>query len=119
MRWPRRLEPLWWGLFAAGGTLAALLLPAHIFVNNIAAPLGWLGNAPIAFDSLASLVRAPLIKLYLLVLLVPTLYHAAHRLGPLPHELALPVPLQALRALAYLAATAAALACIVVVLLAP
>ncbi|MGH2399043.1 MAG: hypothetical protein ACRDF6_04290, partial [bacterium] len=42
----RTTEPLWWLLFAAGGTVAAFLLPAQVLLTGLAAPLGW---APDAF----------------------------------------------------------------------
>jgi len=38
----RRLEPLAWLLFSAGGVLAALALPVLVFLFGIAYPLGWL-----------------------------------------------------------------------------
>ena len=75
----RRLEPLWWVLFSVGGTLAAFLLPVHIFLNNIAAPLGWVSSDAIAYDTFLSLVQNPLVKLYLIVLLATTLFLAAQR----------------------------------------
>ena len=38
----RRLEPLAWLLFSAGGVLAALVLPVLVFLFGLAFPLGWL-----------------------------------------------------------------------------
>jgi len=37
-----KLTPLLWGLFSAGGTVAALLFPAHMFLTVAAYPYGWL-----------------------------------------------------------------------------
>ena len=28
-------DPIWWGLFSAGGTLAAFLLPVHVLVTGL------------------------------------------------------------------------------------
>ena len=38
----RRLEPLAWLLFSAGGVMAALILPVLVFLFGVAFPLGWL-----------------------------------------------------------------------------
>src|SRR5213594_4359959 len=66
------MEPFWWALFGAGGTVAALLVPIHLFLHGIAAPLGWVSINP-------SLFGHPLVKLYLFVLISLPLYHWAHR----------------------------------------
>jgi fumarate reductase subunit D len=69
--------PFLWALFSAGGTLAALLFPAHLFLTGLAFPLGWL-EAP-GYDFLLGLVRHPLTRLYLLALISLPLFHWAHR----------------------------------------
>src|SRR5438093_2117404 len=73
----RRITPLLWTLFSAGGTVAALLFPVHLFLIGIAFPLGWL-EAP-GYDSLLALVRHPLTRLYLFVFICFPLFHGAHR----------------------------------------
>ncbi len=74
----KRLTPLLWFLFSAGGTLAALFFPAHMFVTTIAVPVGWLETP--SHGSLLELVRHPLARLYLLVIISLSLVHGAHRL---------------------------------------
>jgi fumarate reductase subunit D len=73
----RSNEPFLWMLFSAGGVVAALLLPIHLFLFGLAFPLGWL-EAP-SYQSLLTLVRHPIAKLYLLVLCTLPLFHWAHR----------------------------------------
>jgi fumarate reductase subunit D len=71
-------EPLWWGLFAAGGMVAALFTPVHILVQNL---LGGAG-APVAtsdYERTRALAANPLVRLYLLVLTALPLFHWAHR----------------------------------------
>src|SRR5713101_5446498 len=72
-----RITPLLWLLFSAGGTVAALLFPVHLFLTGLAFPLGWL-EAP-AYDSMRTLVGHPLTRLYLFVLVSLPLFHWAHR----------------------------------------
>jgi fumarate reductase subunit D len=68
----KTMEPLWWGLFSAGGVVAAFLVPIHIILVGFAVPLGWTTDA-------GSLYRIWWVKLYLFVLIVLPLYHWAHR----------------------------------------
>ena len=82
-------EPIWWALFAAGGTVAAFLVPVHVFIYGIAGPLGWLPAAVTDFDSLEALARNPIVKLYLLVLISLPLFHWAHRFRFTLHDLGL------------------------------
>ncbi|MBI4300092.1 MAG: fumarate reductase subunit D [Chloroflexi bacterium] len=119
MRFLERLEPLLWALFSAGGTIAALLLPVHVFLNNIAMPLGWFRPDDYDYTHAARLLGHPLVKAYLAVFLVPTLFHAAHRIKLLPHELVLPPSPGIATPIAYLIAAALAIAAVVVIVLAP
>lgn len=119
MRFVEQMEPLWWGMFAAGGTIAALLLPVHVFLNNIAVPLGWFSSDAIGYTHLADLLSNPLVKAYLVIFMVPTLFHAAHRLKFLPHDLVLPVSPATVGAIGYLLAAGLSLGWIAVVILAP
>jgi fumarate reductase subunit D len=67
-------EPLWWGMFSAGGQLSALLMPITVLITGIALPLGW-----ISAHGLYDLIHHPLARLYLFVLIWLSLFHGAHR----------------------------------------
>jgi fumarate reductase subunit D len=71
-------EPFLWLLFSAGGVVAALAVPALLFLFGVAFPLGWLD--PPSFADLRGLMRNPLTRLVLLGLCALALVHAAHRL---------------------------------------
>jgi len=73
----RPLTPFLWVLFSAGGTIAALLFPVHVFLVGLAIPLGWL-EAP-TYTFLRNLVGHPLTRVYLFVLISLPLFHWAHR----------------------------------------
>jgi len=73
----RSNEPFLWLLFSAGGVVAAVLLPIHLFLFGLAFPLGWL-NRP-SYGRLIEILRHPLTRLYLLVLCSLPLFHWAHR----------------------------------------
>ena len=73
----KSLEPLLWTMFSAGGVVAALLVPVHLFVFGLAIPLGWI--SPPGHDHLLALLQHPLTRLYLFLLCMLGLFHAAHR----------------------------------------
>lgn len=73
----RRMEPLLWSLFSAGGVVAAFLIPAHLFLFGIAFPLGWL-QAP-GYEKMLALLRLPATRIYLFILCSLPLFHWAHR----------------------------------------
>ena len=68
----RMMEPFWWALFGAGGMLAAFLVPIHLVLHSIAAPLGWVSADTSVFGH-------PLVKLYFFGLISLPLFHWAHR----------------------------------------
>jgi fumarate reductase subunit D len=74
---PRPLTPILWSVFSAGGTIAALFFPVHLFLLGLAFPLGWL-RAP-RYETLYDLVGHPGTRLYLFVLISLPLFHWAHR----------------------------------------
>lgn len=108
-------EPLFWFLFGAGGVIAALLVPVQIAITGIAGPAGWLGGA-LDYQRILPLVRHPLTKLYLLVLISLPLFHWAHRFRFTLHDLGLHVNPRLLAAVLYgSAAIGSALAVLVVI----
>jgi fumarate reductase subunit D len=67
-------EPIWWSLFAAGGVVAALFLPATMFITGFAIPTGLIDE-----HKLFDLIHHPLTRLYLFVVIAFPLFHGAHR----------------------------------------
>ena len=63
-----------------GGVVAALLGPLHIFLNGLAVPLGLVPEEALGYDRMRGLLTNPLVKIYIFVLVVLPLYHAAHRI---------------------------------------
>ncbi len=54
--------------------MAALFVPVNLFLTGLAVPAGWIPE-----DELLSLIRHPLTRLYLFVLISLPLFHWAHR----------------------------------------
>lgn len=73
----RTIEPFLWALFAAGGMVAALLIPILLLLFGVLIPLGWIG--PPDHSHLFAVLRNPVTRLVLLALCVLGLFHWAHR----------------------------------------
>jgi fumarate reductase subunit D len=73
----RRVEPLVWLMFSAGGVLAAVFLPSLAFLFGLAFPLGWLDRPD--HEHLRAVVGHPLTLVVLLGIFVLMLVHSAHR----------------------------------------
>jgi fumarate reductase subunit D len=80
-------KPVVWSLFAAGGTLAALLAPVLVLLFLLAA----LGHAPslLGYAQLHAFAAHWLGKLFLLAVIALFLWHAAHRLRVTLHDVGL------------------------------
>lgn len=83
----RSHKPVVWGLFAAGGTLTAFILPVLILLSSLGAAFGLLPDEILEYDSLRLIVRHPLVKLFLFGTLFLTVWHAAHRMRITAHDL--------------------------------
>lgn len=73
-----KTEPFWWGLFAAGGGIAAMMAPAHILAQGVLGALG-LPVATARYGRARKLAGNPLVRLYLFALTVLPIFHFAHR----------------------------------------
>jgi fumarate reductase subunit D len=71
-------KPIFWSMFAAGGTLAAFLAPVLILLFLLVA----LGHAPslLSYDHLHAFAGHWFGKLFLVAVIALFLWHAAHRL---------------------------------------
>jgi fumarate reductase subunit D len=71
-------KPIFWSLFAAGGTLAAFLAPVLVLLFLMLA----LGHAPalLSYGSLHAFAASIFGKLFLCGVITLFLWHAAHRL---------------------------------------
>jgi fumarate reductase subunit D len=73
----RSNRPLGWLAFGTGGFLIAFLLPIQIFLYGIAIPLGLISDP--GYQSTLDLLRQPLTRIYLFVLIALAFFHAAYR----------------------------------------
>jgi fumarate reductase subunit D len=69
-----------WFMFANGGVVTALLVPVHVLIQGILGPLGVVSVVDQHYDTWIRVLGNPLIKLYLLVLILFAFFHFAHRI---------------------------------------
>lgn len=80
-------KPIFWSLFAAGGTLAAFLAPVLVLLFILVA----LGHAPalFSFERMHAFASSALGKIFLFGVIALFLWHAAHRLRVTLHDFGL------------------------------
>lgn len=76
-----------WVLFAAGGTLAAFLVPVLILFTSLAVPLGLLPAGALSYERVLYLFEQPFAKFATFAVLFLVVWHAAHRLRITAHDL--------------------------------
>ena len=82
----RSNKPILWLPFAAGGLVAALIIPVLMLITGVLMPLGIL---PLPYEKMAAFVHNPLGKLILFGTVALPAWHAAHRLRMTAHDLGL------------------------------
>ncbi|MCH8278041.1 MAG: fumarate reductase subunit D [Proteobacteria bacterium] len=80
-------KPIIWGLFAAGGTVAAFVVPVLILMTCLAVPLGLLSSDALSYEHLLDLMQQPFSKLVTFAMLFLVIWHAAHRIRITAHDL--------------------------------
>jgi len=80
-------KPVIWATFAAGGTVAAFIIPVLIFITCLAVPLGLLPAEALYYERVLDLLQHPLSKFITFAVLFPVVWHAAHRLRITAHDL--------------------------------
>lgn len=86
MNKPEHMTPLYWGLFAAGGTTAALLLVACIVIFGVLLPFGIIGDAATLRANVLGFVSHPIVYLLLAGVFFTFLWHALHRFFYVLHD---------------------------------
>ena len=77
-------EVVWWSLFAVGGVVAALLIPALIFITGLALPFAQEGQFPgvsqMKSGPIVNLAHTLLGRVVLFMAISLPLFHCVHRI---------------------------------------
>lgn len=83
----RSNEPIFWGLFGAGGMVTAIVIPVCILITGLLIPLGLLSSDTYSFARVAMLASHWLGALILWVIISLPMWHAMHRIYHGLHDL--------------------------------
>ena len=76
----RSHEPIFWGLFGAGGMLTAFVTPVMILVTGILIPLGLMNSEQFSYDKVNSFANTWYGAIIILILVALPLWHTLHRI---------------------------------------
>ena len=82
-RLKRSHKPIFWALFGAGGTLAALTGPALVYLTGIAGPLGLVD---LSFARVSRLLQDGFAKVAIFLVIGLFLFHGCHRMYHCLHD---------------------------------
>lgn len=82
----RSNKPILWLPFAAGGLVAAFIIPVLILITGVLLPLGIVS---LPYEKMAAFAHNPLGKLILFGAIALPVWHAGHRLRMTAHDLGL------------------------------
>uniref|UniRef100_UPI0030C750FF fumarate reductase subunit FrdD n=1 Tax=Vibrio sp. 10N TaxID=3058938 RepID=UPI0030C750FF len=80
-------EPVWWGLFGAGGTWFAMITPVTVLVLGILVPMGIISPEAMSYDRVADFATSIIGALFIIATLALPMWHAMHRLHHGMHDL--------------------------------
>lgn len=103
-------EPFWWGLFSAGGMIAAFVVPVMILITGFLGPLGVAPTA-LGYEHLSGLLSHVLVKVALSAAVTLSLFHCAHRIRHTLVDVGLAGPEGVAAALCYLGAVVGGIGC--------
>jgi len=79
-------KPIVWGLFAAGGTVSAFVVPALILAHGLLVPLGVFGENALSYERVKAVLGFFPVSVVVFGVVALTLWHAAHRIRVTMHD---------------------------------
>lgn len=80
-------EPVWWGLFGAGGTWFAMITPITILIMGILVPFGIISSENMSYEKASEFATSVIGALFIVGTLSLPMWHAMHRVHHGMHDL--------------------------------
>ncbi|MFM2480782.1 fumarate reductase subunit FrdD [Celerinatantimonas sp. YJH-8] len=96
----RSNEPIFWGLFGAGGMVAAIVIPVCILVTGLLIPLGIVTDDSYSYERVLAMAGNLIGAAVLWIIISLPMWHAMHRIYHGLHDLGIHVGLK-LKCLCY------------------